>query len=72
MPNAPNADRQNPRNGERLPNALQGKHRQVQKNRKPACYEPYGRNCCLGKPTRAGTVAARCQRCKWLEKEENP
>ena len=42
------------------------------KRQKPVCYEAYGRNCCLGKITRAGTVAARCQRCKWLEKEETP
>lgn len=35
---------------------------------KPKCYKAYGRNCCLGESTRIGTIAARCLRCKWLER----
>lgn len=38
------------------------------KRKKPKCYKAYGRNCCLGESTRIGTIAARCLRCKWLER----
>ncbi len=38
------------------------------KRKKPKCYKAYKRNCCLGHSTRAGITAARCLRCKWLER----
>lgn len=38
------------------------------KREKPKCYKSYRRNCCLGKSTKIGVTAARCLRCKWLER----
>ena len=38
------------------------------RRKKPKCYQAHGAHTCLGKPTRALTAAARCRKCKWLEK----
>lgn len=47
------------------------KSRSRMKRKKPKCYESYRYNVCLGKITRIGALAAKCLRCKWLEREDD-